>query len=222
MSEVSDLDSIKLTLRKNGDLTVTEDGQQVVVAHYEPKTGHLEFMTKEGSARYYNQAVTRIGTVAKGTQVSSMVVRSMGVKGDTPKKIDPKAPKKPKLGRLGDAAEDYVAWMLKYDLPQAIIRYGIYVDENGDPIKKRVRRIVEHSVDNRNLEDAQIQPVREGPNTQSKGPVTRENELVDGDGEPQIIARRATALTFTPQEVVGGYQPEDDFEDNNAGEQENE
>ncbi len=218
----TETETAQLKLRKTGDLTITEDGVQTLVGHYDQKTGHLEFATKEFSAKFYNQAVTCIGTESKGTQVSGKTIRSFGIKDGPPVKIDKAAPKRPRLGRLGDAAEDVVRWYLTYALGEAIIRYRIYTDANGDPIRRKIRRIVEHQVDNRNLDDADIQPVQDGKASQTKAPVTRENEMIDFDGVPQIIAGRATALTFMPQEVVGGFTPDDYFQTNGGSNEEGE
>jgi len=52
--------------------------------------------------------------------------------------------------------------------------------------------------------------VKEGPKTVTKAPVTIEGEWIED--KKGIIARRATRLTFTPNEVVGGWQPDDDYE----------
>lgn len=219
-TNAAEVSTVKLL--KNGDLVITEEDQKIVVAHYEVKTGHLEFASKAFSESYYNAAITGIGTINKGKEVSGLIIRSFGIKGGPPIKVDKTAPKKPRLGRLGDSAEDIVRWYLTYALPEAIIRYRIYCDSAGNPIRKKIRRIVEHQVDNRNLDDNAIDPVKDGPNSQTKAPITRERELIDFDGVPQIIAGRATALTFQPQEVVGGFVADDDFESPMAGEEENE
>lgn len=208
MSDVKDSNQLKL--RKNGDLTIVEDGQKTTVAHYERTTGRLEFVTKKHSVEFYNQATACIGTVSDGQEPSGLVIRSIGIKGDAAPKVAANAPKRPKLGAEGDAAEDFVKWMLEYDLPQAIVRYGIYCDETGQPIRKKVRRVVSSTVDAREFDDDQIEPVKEGPRTTAKAPVFRENDVVTVDDA--IIARRATRMTYTPSEVVGGYQPDDDFE----------
>ena len=50
----------QLKLRKNGDLTITEEGQKTLIAHYDRTTGFLEFTTRKNSVEYYNAAVTCI------------------------------------------------------------------------------------------------------------------------------------------------------------------
>lgn len=204
MSEATD--TTKVSFRKNGDLSVTEDDKLVVIAHYDRKTGHLEYASKDYQTRYGSEITVRISTVAKGTQPSANVIRSFGIQGV--ERPDLKgAPKCPKKGELGDAGEDFVAWMLKWDMPQAIVRYGIYCDENGEPIKKKVRRVYENTFDNRQgkRRDAKMEP--EIGQSLEKGPVFREQieDVTEG-----YIAVRATALTFTPGEVIGGWQPSEE------------
>ena len=213
-------DTLKVVLKRSGDLTIKEDGQDTIIAHYEQKSGYLEFTTKENSVRFYNQVTTRLGTVSNGTLPSTNVIRSIGIKGERRPDMA-NAPKRPRMGPLGDAGEEVVQWYLTYDLPQAIVRYGIYCDDKGQPIKKKVRRVLESTSDLRESHtDDEIDAVKDGPGTKSKAPVKRERELIEKDDG--IIARRATALTFVPQEVVGGWQPDDDFEEGRMAVQEGE
>lgn len=205
---MSESEIVKVKFSTNGDLSTTQDGLTTLIAHYEKKTGILEFTTKENSVSFYTQVISRISTINNGKHPSGNIIRTIRVKGDPDAVPLPKnAPPRPKLGPLGDSAKEYVAWMLKYDLPQAIVRYGIYTDENGEPIKKEVQRVFEKLVDNRSRDDNRLVPRPTG-NGQTKGPV--DNELSTKEYEEGIIARRATELTFTPSEVVGGYSPEDD------------
>ena len=209
MSEQTEIEAAKVRLRGNGELTILDDGKPLVIAKYDRKSGVLEFATKGDSVKFYNQVVARISTVAGGTEPSGNVIRAIRVKGDD-STVAKNAPKRPKMGPLGDSAADIVEWYLAYDLPQAIVRYGIYCDDRGEPIRKRVRRKVVNIVDNRDLADEDLTPNKQGK-TQEKGPVGMEGEIVEEASG--IIARRATARTYTPNEVVGGYQPDDDFEE---------
>jgi hypothetical protein len=203
----TETDSDKVVLKRSGDLTIKEEGQDVVIAHYDKNKGHLEFVSKEANAKYYNQVTARIGTVSNGTQPSNMVIRSIAVKGEQAADLK-NAPKRPKLGPLGDAAEDVVQWYLSYDMPQAIVRYGLFCDENGKPIRKAVKRVLENTVDQRDLDDEDIEPTKDGRSSKVKAPVARQREVIEM--KDAYIARRATALTFIPQEVVGGFVPDDD------------
>lgn len=210
MSEETELVEAQVRLRANGDLYQRADGKDTVIAHYDKASGHLEFTTKEYSVKLYQQVTARLGTVKNGTEPSNNVIRSIGVKGQ-PRPDMKKLPKRPRIGPAGDAAEEFVRWMLDNDMPQAIIRYGIYTDANGKPVRKNVRRVVETTADRREEEDDDLPEIKDGNKSFTKGPIYRERETITLQN--QIIARRATPLTFTPQEVVGGFQPDDDFEE---------
>lgn len=207
-STETELDSTKVRMKSSGDLVIRADGKEVVIAHYTQATGLLEFTTKDNSVRYGAACSARIGSVSNGTEVSGNVIRNIRVKGDVV--VVPKT-KRPKMGPEGDAAEDIVQWYLDNDLTQAITRYGIYLDGKGEPIRKKVRRLIKNTVDNRNLLDEDLQAVRDGAKSVTKAAVTIEPEWVEEN--KAIIARRATRLTFTPNEVVGGFEPDDDYED---------
>jgi hypothetical protein len=196
-------------LRKNGDLYIIEEGHQVILAHYDKTIGHLEFETREYSVKYYNPCVTRIGTLPGDTEVSGNAILSMGIKGIG--RVDPKVlPRRPRLGKLGDSAAEIVEWYLKHDLAQAIVRYGIFLDAEGKPVRKNVRRVIDTTLDLRNLDQEDIEWTRVGAKTQERNPVGREREVIEL--KDQVIARRATQGTFTPNEVVGGFTPDDDEE----------
>lgn len=213
MSEETELVEAQVRLRKNGDLFQRADGHDTVVAHYDKTSGHLEFASEELSRKLYQQVTARLGTVNNGTEPSNNVIRTIGIKGQTKPDLK-KLPKRPKIGPAGDTAEEFVQWMLDNDMTQAIIRYGIYTDASGQPVRKNVRRVMETTTDRRDDTDDQLPEIKDGgggKRSYTKGPIFREREVTDLKN--QIIARRATPLTFTPNEVVGGYQPEDDFED---------
>jgi len=205
MSNETELDSTKVRMKASGELVIRVDGKEQVIAQYDKTTGTLEYTTKDNSVRYSSQVTARVGTVSNGTEPSGNVIRNIRIKGDEVAK--PKT-KRPKMGPEGDSTEDIVQWYLDNDMPQAIVRYGIYTDAKGNPIRKHVKRLVKNTVDNRNLDDDDIQAVKEGPKTVTKGPVTIEGEWIED--RAGIIARRATRLTYTPNEVVGGYQPDED------------
>ena len=205
MSTEQELDSTKVRMKASGELVIRVDGKEQVIAQYDKTTGTLEYTTKDNSVRYSSQVTARVGTVSNGTEPSGNVIRNIRIKGDEVAK--PKT-KRPKMGPEGDSTEDIVQWYLDNDMPQAIVRYGIYTDAKGNPIRKHVKRLVKNTVDNRNLDDDDIQAVKEGPKTVTKAPVTIEGEWTED--RAGIIARRATRLTYTPNEVVGGYQPDED------------
>ncbi len=208
-TQETELTEAKVRLKGDGTLVQRIDGKETVVARFDKTSGRLEFETKENSVKLYQQVTARLGTVSNGTQPSNNVIRSIGVKGDP--KPAAGIPKRPRMGELGDATPEVVEWFFEHNMPEAIIRYGVYTDAKGKPVRKNVRRVVTKTTDNRDQDDSSLAWVKTGAKTQEKSPVTREQEVIEEKNA--IIARRATHMTFTPQEVVGGYQPDDDFED---------
>jgi hypothetical protein len=217
----------KIRLKKDGTLVQKQDGNDVVIATYDKASGHLEFETAEFSRKYYNQVAARIGTVQNGTQPSGNVIRTMGLKGQP--KPSKAGPKRPKAGPEGDG--DPVVVNFYVTTPErkleAIVRYGIYTDKEGNFIRKKVRRVVETRNDYRHLEDDQIPYTRTGPRTQDKSPVSIGHKVVEvrngiiarrgtrHEDDPEVLDRlgvdKLEAL-FTPQEVVGGFAVDDEDE----------
>lgn len=204
----TDIAALKIVMRKNGDLVLPDGATDIPVAHYSRATEHLEFVTREFSVKYYAQCVSRIGSREKGTQPSGMRIRSFGVKGEAPGQLAKDAPPRPKMGRAGDLTEAVVQWFHDYDFPQFLIRYGVYTDADGKAMRKNARRLVKNIVDRRNEDDDEIPWVKDGKNTQTKAPVSEEGEWVEVKNA--IVARRPTHLTFTPKEVIGGFDTGED------------
>ena len=206
MSE-SEAESAKVKLQTNGDLTITEDGVKTILAKYDKKTGVLEFSTKAFAEndKYRNQIISRICTVAKGTEPSGYQITRFTIKG-VESTVAADAPEQPNPDNYveGDAHADVVQWFLDYDLPGAIARYGIFTDAKGNPIRKKAKRVVVTTVDNRQLDDRDLPTYKQGKG-EMKAPVANEGEEIIVDNA--VIARRATALTFMPNEVVGGFKP---------------
>lgn len=210
----TELTTEPIRLLKDGLLVQKQDGLDVVIAKYSKDSGRLEFETKEYSVKYYQQVTARIGTVNKGTQPSGNKITSIGIKGE---KFEAPKVKRPKMGKLGDCTPEVVEWFFKYNEAEAIIRYGVYTDAKGSMVRKDVRRITETTVDQREITDDEIEKVKEGPKTWTKSPVSRSRELETHKN--QIIARRATHMTFTPKEVVGGWDGDDDDMSETGGEE---
>ena len=224
-----EIKAAQVRLRANGDLIKRIDGTEIVIAHYEKTTGVLEYADKECSVKWHNQVIAKLGSVNQGTQPSSNVIRSITVKGA--EAIKPTGSKKPKMGPEGDGTPVLVDWYIRNALPEAIIRYGIYTDAAGKPIRKNVQRAIEVWSDNRDgAEDPVPTPVK--GQSYEGGPIKRKKEIINVRNA--IIARRATRYEdnpdvladlgveklealFTPQEVVGGFQPDEDFEPQRVG-----
>jgi hypothetical protein len=200
--------SKRLELADNGDVYQMKSGNRIVVAHYDEETRHLEFATREYSAKLYQQVLACVGSTDEGRRPSQNVVRSFGVKGE--KKADiSKAPKRPRFGELGDCTKEVVEWYFEHNLPEAIVRYGVYVDRKGNPIRRNVER---KSVEVHDRREKRAKPIPEEVKVPGgsweNGPI-QENKFID-QFDNQIIARRATHMTFTPSEVIGGFQHDDD------------
>ena len=219
--------TLTVKLRKSGDLIIDDDGKEIVVAHYDRASGHLEFTTKEYSVKLYNQCTAKIGTVANGTQPSGMIVKSIGVKGQA--RAEPKG-KRPRMGKEGDGTPTVVDWYIRENPTEAIARYGIFTDKDGKMVRKTVERVVESIHDGRNEADDPVPTPVKGQSFDG-GPIKRERRVIKVRNA--IIARRPTRYEddpdvldqlgvdklealFSPNEVVGGWQPEDGDDDMSA------
>lgn len=207
-------------LKKDGTLTQKIDGVVTNVAHYDRKTKHLEFDTPEFSVKLIRQVTAAIGTVNKGTQSSGLIIETMGVKGQSRDKPE-NAPKRPRRDpQFGDQTPELVEWYFRYYPHEAYIRYGVFLNEHGEPVRKRVKRRTTELVDdrdgNRGLEDMNNGLGQQvGPKAWEKGPIGQvvTQDILDN----QIIARRATHMTYAPGEVVGGFDTGDDSDDSGGG-----
>jgi hypothetical protein len=124
----------------------------------------------------------------------------------------------------GDQTDELVKWYFAWSPREAIRRYQVYVDANGEMVRRKVRRKWTEFIDDRVDGLYQLEEQNEGKGQQigkgkwEKGAVAqaRSMEVL----ENQIIARRATCMTFHPNEVVGGFDASDDSEEQVAQEEE--
>lgn len=197
------IEAKRVRLRANGDLYFRADGHDTVVAHFDQATGHLEFLTKEYSVKMYQPCIDRLGSTDDGKSASDIEVKTIGIKGVA--RAKPKnVPEFPEFGPEGDAAKEVVQWFLDYNMPEAIIRYRILTDENGNPVRRNVKRLIINTIDERaTVEDKDLEWRKIGGG-QERGAIMREGEWIYADNA--IIARRQTPLTFLPEEVIGGYK----------------
>lgn len=210
--------------KKNGDLVKEIDGVKTVVANYDRKTRRLEFESAEYSTKLIRQVTAAIGTINKGTQSSGLTIDSMGIKGQERDKPAGKVPPKPKRDpNLGDQTPALVEWYFKYYPHEAYIRYGVFTDENREPIRRDVKRRITETIDDRGGEyglenQNEGKGAQVGPKRWERGPI---GQVVTQETlQDQIIARRATHLTFTPSEVIGGFEMGDDEDGGGATEDE--
>lgn len=214
MPEANEMQTVVVTLRKNGDLVIDDEGKPLTVAHYDRVKGHLEFETREWSVKLYNQITGAIGSIAKGkigADPSNLVIRTMGIKGQAQSPaVDRKGvPPRPRFGPNGDAAGDIFDWYIKYRREEAIIRYRLYLDEKGEPVRLPCRRKKVSVVELRNVDNEDLPWQDLSKKHRERGPVFQEGEwdIVD-DG---YVAARETERTFLPAQVIGGFTPNDDL-----------
>ncbi len=224
MINETDLEKLVVRLKRSGDLVQVDDGVETLLAHYDEKTGYLEYVSK-GVAddkdlcyRITSRITQTKGASGMSVSPSGKKILNFGIKGDARPDLK-KLPPKPKLGPLGDAAYGTAKWYLDNDLAQFKIRYRCILDADGNFVRKHARRTVVTMRDDRDREGADLGKTQEGAKSFSTGPVSREGEV--WENKSAIIAWREThpgpngeePITFTPQEVVGGYQPDQELED---------
>lgn len=211
MSE-TDTSTPKFSFKKNGDIVQNFEGTKTVVAHYDVATGHLEYATREASTKLVNIITQAVGTINKGTTPSGRVIKTVGVKGvkrDTPTNVPPKPRRNP---QYGDNTPELVEWYFQYYPQEAYIRYGVYLDTNGNPIRKDVARAVKELIDDRDGMDGYSEQSRKvGHNKWEKGPIGERTTIIREKNA--IIAKRGTHMTFIPNEVVGGFDLGDEDEE---------
>lgn len=204
-----------VTLLKNGDIVQEIEGANQIVAKFNRTTGHLEFASQHAANKLKGKILSAIGTINKGKDSSGLIVKTMALKGaprDTPKNVPAKPRRHP---MLGDTTPELVEWYFEYYPQEAYIRYGVFLDAKGNPIRKNVRRKLTETIDDRTGEYG-LEEQNEG-----KGQKVGKNKweksaiaitVTEENLKNQIIARRATCITFQPNEVIGGFSVGDEEE----------
>lgn len=218
-----------ILLKKNGDLVeVDKDlNTTTVVAHYDRKTGDLEYESASIAKSLQRGIAFAIGTINKGKTQSGLVIKTVGVKGQ-PRDDLKKAPPKPKRDpNLGDQTEALVKWYFAWAPKEAYVRYGVFMESDGvTPVRRKVKRKYVDFIDDRadglygleDKNDGKGEQIGKGKWEKSAVAQVKTNEVL----EDQIVARRATCMTFHPNEVVGGFDASDDAEEQVAVEEESE
>ena len=202
---------------KNGELIQEREGKPAKVGFYDRKTGHLEFETKEDHAKLIRQCSAAIGTVNKGRQSSGLAINSISVKGDPVDQPQGKIPPRPKAGPLGNKDPKVVKWWFQYYPQRAYRMYRVFLDAEGQPRTARCRRRVKELLDDRNDEYGFANEQREvgssaGKNRHFEKGVVAEVITQDDVIEDGIVAEVPTCMTYTPNEVIGGFEAEDNGE----------
>jgi hypothetical protein len=214
--------ALPIVLRKNGDVVEIDKqaGTETKVAHFDRKTSDLVYETATIAKHLQRGIAFAIGTINNGKAQSGLVIRTMGVKGQ-PRDDLTKAPPKPKKNpMLGDQTDELVKWYFAWSPKEAYVRYGVYMDANGQPVRRKVRRKWKEFIDDRvdglyGLEDEnEGKGMQIGKGKWEHGAVAERTsyEVLDN----QLIARRATCMTYHPNEVVGGFDASDDSDEQAA------
>lgn len=202
-----------IKLLKNGDLVIeTPDGKEKI-AYYDRRTGDLEYMSEHVSKLHARGCAFAIGTINKGKTPSGLAIRTIGVKGQERDDLS-KAPSKPKADpQLGDQTEAVVKWYFAWSPKEAIRRYGVFLDADGKMVRRKVRRKYKEFIDDRADGYYGLEDKNEGKGLQiGKGKFEKSAVAILSSNEEfddQIIAQRATCMTFHPNEVVGGFDASD-------------
>ena len=214
--------ALPIVLAKNGDLIEVnkEAGTKTIVAHYDRKTGDLEYASAAIAKSLQRGIAFAVGTINKGTTPSGLAIKTIGVKGQ-PRDDLSKAPPRPKTSPLlGDQTEELVKWYFAWAPQEAYVRYGVFLDASGQPVRRKVLRKWKEFIDDRadglyGLEDEnEGKGMQIGKGKWEHGPVAERTswEVLDN----QIIAKRATCMTYHPNEVVGGFDASDDSDEQAA------
>lgn len=209
-----------IALRKNGDLVLEVDGKDEAIAHYDRNTGHLEYASAAISKAHARGCAFAVGTTNKGKNVSGLVIKTIGVKGEPRDDISKAPPKPRKDPNLGDHTPELVKWYFEYAPREAIRRYQVYLDAQGQMVRRNVRRKWVEFIDDRADGNYGLEDKNEGKGLQIGKGKFEKSAVAQMKSfeflENQIIARRATCMTFHPNEVVGGFDASDDAEEQAA------
>ena len=200
---------------ENGKVLRNIGGVDQVCAVFNEKTGRLEFQDEDAAYKLREGIFSAIGTTGDKSHPkdSGRVIKSIALKGVAEDLPTPGEPKRPSPGNfLGDCRPSLVRWMFEYRPHEAYIVYRVRMDKSGKPVRADVRR-------KRYLHGDAGSPaeVGEGYKRGSSGSwlttSAQGGAEVDADGnrlfvyesyKNQIIAGRATCMTFLPNEVIGG------------------
>jgi hypothetical protein len=211
-----------IILKKNGDLILIdkEADTKTKIAFFNRKTGDLEYETADIGKAHARGCAFAVGTVNKGKTVSGLTIKTIGVKGEKRDDLS-KAPPKPKKDPLlGDQTDELVRWYFAWSPVEAVRRYQVFLDAEGNMVRRKVRRKWVEFIDDRTDGLYGLEEQNDGKGQQlakgkwEGGPVQQHRSLEVLDN--QIIARRATCMTFHPNEVVGGFDASDDSDEQAA------
>lgn len=180
----TDLKKPDFELTEEGEVVMNKKGKATVLATYDSESGHLEFVSEKADRDFRPQVQRAIMEDVDGVATQNKI-KSYGIKGHERDEPSLKEPPKPKASKLlGDKTPAVVEWYLRWRPQEAIARYGIELDANGEPRRAHCMR--------------KEKRIEESANTGQVGQVEHIVEREDG-----IIATRQTHLTFLRSEIVG-------------------
>jgi hypothetical protein len=211
-----------IVLKKNGDLMLIDKASdtKTKIAFYDRKTGDLEYESASFGKAHARGCAFAIGTINNGKAVSGLVIRTIGVKGEKRDDLS-KAPPMPKKDpQLGDQTPELVKWYFAWAPIEAVRRYQVYMDPSGEMVRRRVRRKWVEFIDDRGDGGYQLAEQNGGKGQQIGKGKWEGGEVAEVRSmevlENQIIARRATCMTYSPNECVTPFDAADDSEDQAA------
>ena len=190
-------------LLEDGRIVNNRRGKQTLLATYDQDTGHIEYESKEISAKHGQRISVLIGTIGDGRQVSERKIKEISIKGEKRDVVKPNTPPAPKRNKLlGEDDPIWNAWELKYKPQQFYARFGVLVDNEGEPRRATVKRMIPVIRDDRNTaDDNNLEKIQQGAKTWSTGAINYEMQVVTLDN--QLIGSRKCSLVFTKDEMVG-------------------
>ena len=130
-------------LLEDGRIVNNRRGKQTLLATYDQDTGHIEYESKEISAKHGQRISVLIGTIGDGRQVSERKIKEISIKGEKRDVVKPNTPPAPKRNKLlGEDDPIWNAWELKYKPQQFYARFGVLVDNEGEPRRATVKRMI--------------------------------------------------------------------------------
>jgi len=200
-------------LLDDGKIVNNRRGKQTLLATYDQETGHLQYESKEISAKHGQRISVLIGTIGDGRQISERKIKEISIKGQKRDEVKANTPPPPKRNKLlGEDDEAFNKWELKYKPQQFYARFGVLLDQYGEPRRATVKRLIPIIRDDRNTaDDNNLEKIQQGAKTWSTGAINYEMHVVTLDD--QLIGTRKCSIVFTQDEIVGNNSITDGDDD---------
>jgi len=139
-AEIAEGKQPKFERLEDGSIVRWVKGQPVKLAQYDKEEGVLTYENEERkpSSQSRSSIWWNLPMRAKPQQA---IHQRMTIKGRAEDKISPKEPPCPKPTKgLGDKSKPVVEWRFRWRPQEAYVRYGVQLDEHGEPIRVHGRR----------------------------------------------------------------------------------